>query len=83
MLKLNARGAEIFRKTYHSSRDKYKGGPFQRAQSIKRAYITDMIQELVDNAVKVKCIPICNGWQEIDTIEDFEKAIRLWKNMIE
>lgn len=82
MLKLSGKGADTFKRMYHASRGKYKDRPFQKAKSIKKAYITDMIQELVDNSIPVKCVAIHNGWQEIDTVEDFNKAIRVWEKMI-
>lgn len=82
MLKLTNSGAKILKETYHASRAKYQDGPFQRATSIKKAYLTDIIQEIVDNGVKVTCVPVRNGWQEIDTEEDFNNATQLWQNMI-
>ena len=38
--------------------------------------LTDLLQELVDRSEKVVCIPIRNGWREVDTIEDFNNAIK-------
>ena len=34
------------------------------------------IQEMVDNSIRVHCVKVNNGWQEIDTPEDFENAIQ-------
>ena len=42
MVKLTDKGAEVFKQTYHASCKKYKEGPFQRAASIKKAYLTDI-----------------------------------------
>jgi NDP-sugar pyrophosphorylase family protein len=35
-----------------------------------------MIQELVDVGVKVNCVIIEKGWKEIDTVEDYQKALK-------
>jgi len=37
--------------------------------------LTDMIQELVDIGIKVHCVVIKRGWKEIDTVEDYKKAL--------
>ena len=34
-----------------------------------------MIQELVDIGIKVHCVIIESGWKEIDTVEDYKKAL--------
>ena len=71
--------SKILRKFYNSCKEKYKTGVFQSARSFQVTYLTDIIQELVDNAVAVHCVPIENGWREIDTAEDFYKAKRLFE----
>jgi L-glutamine-phosphate cytidylyltransferase len=75
MLMLRRNGANILKKLYHESREKYQEGPFQKAATFSKAYITDMIQELVDSSVKVSCVKVHNGWKEIDTMEDFQNAL--------
>ena len=74
MMKLSGSGSNTMREYYHSCKQKYSKGPFQRASSFQLAYLTDIIQEMIDNSVIVHCIPIENGWREIDTVEDFTKA---------
>ena len=49
---------------------------FQRAEVFEKAYLTDMVQELVDLGVPVHTIIIERGWKEIDTVEDYEKALK-------
>ena len=79
MMKLKRSGTEIFKMFYHSCKKKYKTGPFQSASTFQVAYLTDMIQELVDNSVVVHCVPVENGWKEIDTAEDYYKAKNLFE----
>ena len=75
MIKLNNRGCEIFKKNFHRVKKKFWNKPFQRANFFQQAYLTDMIQELVDTGVKVHCVIIERGWKEIDTVEDYKKAL--------
>ena len=75
MIKLNHRGCEILKQNYHRVKKLYWNKPFQRAKVFQKAYLTDMIQELVDIGVKVHCVIIERGWKEIDTVEDYKKAL--------
>ncbi len=48
--------------------------PFQKAKEWQKAYITDMLQELIDAGMKIKCALIEGGWNEFDTVQDFLNA---------
>ena len=75
MIKLSDRGTEIFKEHFHRLKKIYWNKPFQRAKIFQKAYLTDFIQELVDIGVKVHCVIIEGGWKEIDTVEDYKKAL--------
>jgi choline kinase/DNA-binding XRE family transcriptional regulator len=75
MIKLSNRGTEIFKEHFHRLKQIYWNKPFQRAKIFQKAYLTDFIQELVDIGVKVHCVIIESGWKEIDTVEDYQKAL--------
>ena len=53
---------------------KFHEGKFHDAPSIKKAYLTDMLQELIDSGVVVKPIIINDEWYEIDTLQDLQIA---------
>ena len=76
MIKLSNRGTEIFKENFHRVKKLYWNKPFQRAAIFQKAYLTDMIQELVDIGTKVHCVIIVRGWKEIDTVEDYQKALK-------
>ena len=75
MIKLSNRGTEIFKHHFHRLKKIYWNKPFQRAKIFQKAYLTDFIQELVDIGIKVHCVIIESGWKEIDTVEDYKKAL--------
>ena len=75
MIKLSNRGAEILKQHFHRLKKIYWNKPFQRAKIFQKAYLTDLIQELVDIDIKVHCVIIESGWKEIDTVEDYKKAL--------
>jgi len=75
MIKLSDRGTEIFKEHFHRLKRIYWNKPFQRAKIFQKAYLTDFIQELVDIGIKVHCVIVESGWKEIDTVEDYKKAL--------
>ena len=75
MIKLSNRGTEIFKEHFHRLKKIYWNKPFQRSKIFQKAYLTDFIQELVDIGIKVHCVIIESGWKEIDTVEDYKKAL--------
>lgn len=74
MAKFSKEGAVILKSTYMAAKKQYKNQPFHNAETIKKAYLTDMFQELIDRGYDVYATEITGKWQEIDTIEDFRKA---------
>ncbi len=76
MLKFTPRGAEIFKKHFHRAKEIYWDKPYQRAAKFQKAYITDIIQDMADLGVPVHCVIIERGWKEIDTVEDYQNALK-------
>ena len=54
-------------------------GKFHNAPSLEKAYLTDMLQELINSGVKVSPIIINGNWCEIDTPQDIEIAKKILK----
>ncbi|MBT05346.1 MAG: nucleotidyl transferase [Rhodospirillaceae bacterium] len=79
MLKVSAKGANNFKHYFHKAKEMFWNKPFQKAAVFQKAYITDMIQEMVDNGVKIHCTLIKKGWKEIDTVEDYNKALQAFQ----
>ena len=74
MIKLNSAGCEIFKTYYKIAKKKFLNKRFFNAKKFTNAYITDFLNFLVYNKIKIKCAKIKGGWMEIDTIEDYLKA---------
>ena len=73
IVKLSDNGCKLLLKSYDEIRNDDNGG-FHDAESSTKAYLTDMIQELIDSKIEVKPIFISGKWCEIDTIEDLKSA---------
>ncbi|QEE16067.1 NTP transferase domain-containing protein [Promethearchaeum syntrophicum] len=82
--KFTKKGAEILRRNYHRARESKscrfaEGQRFHDAVSIRKAYITDMIQELIERGYPIHPVMVNHGWVEIDTQQDYEYAQNLIK----
>ena len=78
LAKFTKLGSEAMKVGYHRVAEERPSTPFQNAASLDKAYMTDMIQELVDNGSLVQSVNIEGGWMEIDTLQDLERARRLF-----
>ena len=71
-------GAEILRKNYKRVVRQFGDTQFHAAPSVEMAYLTDMLQELLDKGYTVSTVGIKGQWMEIDTLEDINKARKQW-----
>ena len=78
LMKLSKEGAKIFKNKY-SELEKTHEGKFHNAPSLERAYLTDMLQELINSGLKISPIIINGNWCEIDTPQDIEIAKKKFK----
>ena len=73
IIKFTNKGNELFVKKYEELVN-MNTGLFHESPSILKAYVTDMIQELIDSNIKIKPILVSGKWCEIDTMQDLENA---------
>ena len=72
IMKLSNKGCQKFLEVYEKDLNENK--QFHDAKSLNSAYLTDMIQELIESNVEIGPILINGKWCEIDTIEDLKNA---------
>jgi choline kinase len=73
LAKFKKPAAEEMRRAYKAAG---RSTPFHHAPDTKKAYLTDMIEELIGRGWAVSSVDIQGGWLEIDTREDLEIAKR-------
>ena len=73
LMKCTPRGAELFTAHYEQAVRRFSDAPFVRAPQFRKAYLTDLIQFMIDRGVKVQSVCIDRGWTEIDTIQDITR----------
>ena len=73
IMKLSKNGCEKFIEIYEELENKHLGS-FHDANQFEKAYLTDMLQELIVRGINVKPVFIHGEWLEIDTPQDLNKA---------
>lgn len=71
LIKLTARGVEILRQVFHAAKNKGSLG----GKTVERAYMTDLLQAVIDAGYPLQGVPIHGGWIEVDTVGDLESAL--------
>lgn len=74
LIKFSAEAAHLMRAHYHRIRDDYLIRPFHKAPTIRAAYLTDMIQELIELGVRVAPVDIWADWAELDMPQDLVRV---------
>jgi len=78
LMKLSKNGTKIFKDKYFEL-IKSHNGKFHNAPSLERAYLTDMLQELINSGIQISPIFVNGNWCEIDTPQDLEIAKKILK----
>ena len=79
LMRLSKKGSKIFLDKY-SELEMSHQGKFHNAPSLEKAYLTDMLQELIDSGIRISPIYVSGEWCEIDTPQDLKKARKLFSS---
>ena len=73
VIKLSAIGSKTIIKKYEELEVSHTG-KFHDANSLEKAKLVDILQELIDSEIEISPITITGKWFEIDTPKDLERA---------
>ncbi len=77
LLKFSCRGLEVIQSIMDEAHKLGDDVPWQQSgKPVKKAYMTDLLQAVVQSGEKVRAVPFHHGWVELDTNEDYETACR-------
>jgi len=74
LARFSARAVERMRERFHARRRALAGQPYGRAPRCEVAYLTDLLNDLIESGEVMRPAFIDGGWREIDTVEDLERA---------
>lgn len=76
ILKFSKIGLQELKKVYHENKNSFydSSAVWKRSKCFKKAYMTCLLQAIIDNGVEVNPILINRGWIEFDNVEDYERV---------
>lgn len=66
LMKFSGQGLEQLKVAYRKALREGTLGP----RAVEKAYMTDMLQVLIDNGYRVQAVPVSAPWVEVDTVKD-------------
>ena len=66
LMKFTGKGLEQLKAVYHRTLQEGMLGP----RPVEKAYMTDLLQALIDDGVRVEAVQVRGGWVEVDTVSD-------------
>lgn len=77
LLKFSKAGLAHIQAVMDAAYAEYEDKPWQQSgKPVRKAYMTDLLQAVIDSGHPVKAERFNNGWIEFDTNEDYENACR-------
>lgn len=75
LLKFSKAGLAYIKEILEDAYTNYKDTPWQQSgKTVRKAYMTDLLNAIIVSGKPVKAQHFNNGWIEFDTNEDYEKA---------
>ena len=79
LAKFSAPGAAQLREHYHRARRKYADQPFREAALFEKAYLIQLLQEMIEAGVLMVHADTPGNYMEVDTQQDFDLARAGWR----
>lgn len=77
LLKFSKSGLQKITEILERDYEIYQDKPWkQSGKTIRKAYMTDLLQAVIESGNCVKAVRFRNGWIEFDTNEDYETAVK-------
>ncbi len=81
LLKFSIEGLRFIQETMEAAYKKFEEKPWQQSgKTVRKAYMTDLLNAIIESDREVKAVHFNNGWIEFDTNEDYENAIEWVKD---
>lgn len=77
LLKFSRKGLQHIVKIMEVAYQNFEDRPWQQSgKTVRKAYMTDLLNAVIESGEKVRAEHFHNGWIEFDTNEDYENACR-------
>ena len=78
VLKASPAGARRLSQAYAHAKQRFAGGPYREGRTFERAYLIDLLAELLESEVPLYRENTAGGYMELDTLEDLSLAEEWW-----
>jgi choline kinase len=78
VMKLSAAGAGRFVRAYDEAKTAHPEGVFREGRTFEKAYLIDLLQQMVERGEQMHRVDTDGGYMEIDTVEDASLAESWW-----
>lgn len=75
LLKFSKKGVDILKSVYDDCRSRFWNKPWHSSKLFNKAYMTDILTELINRGYPVQASQIRHGWLEFDTNQDYERSL--------
>jgi choline kinase len=79
VMKLSAKGAARFVAAFDEAAARHPSGEFREGRTFKKAYLIDLLQQMIEGGEAVHRIDTHGGYMEIDTLQDEQLAETWWR----
>jgi choline kinase len=80
VMKLTAAGAAEFLEHFDRAEERYSGRVFRESRPFEKAYLIDLLQDMLEHGSEMARVNTDGGYMEIDTLEDLSMAAEWWQN---
>jgi choline kinase len=70
LIKLSAKGVSVIKEVFNQAR----AAGALRGKPVEKAYMTDLLQAVIDAGYSLQSVPVHGGWIEVDTVDDLVSA---------
>jgi hypothetical protein len=78
-MKLSPAGSADFVAAFDEAERRHGGGPFREGRSFQKAYLIDLLAEMLEQGAAMEREDTHGGYMEIDTVQDLSMSERWWK----
>ena len=80
VMKLSKQGSADFLRAFDQAERSYGGGMFREGRTFQKAYLIDLLSEMLEQGTDMQRADTRGGYMEIDTVQDLSMAEKWWKD---
>ena len=80
VMKLSKQGSGDFLRAFDQAERSYGGGMFREGRTFQKAYLLDLLAEMLEHGTAMQHEDTLGGYMEIDTLQDLSMAEKWWKD---